>query len=183
MQGASSRQDGATVERWALLVYSVPSTPSRKRAVVWRAVKRLGALYLRDGVCALPDTPLARAGLEALAAQVAALDGAGTLIWDARLPAPTAQTLQTELTRARRAEYAEVAEGAALLLRHLRLEAEHRPFRRAELTGLTADLGRLDRWLAQIAARDYLHDGDAAPVAASLAACRAALAEQAAGAA
>jgi hypothetical protein len=85
--------------------------------------------------------------------------------------------------RARQAEYAEVADAASALLRHLRDEADHRRFRRAEIAGLTADLGRLDHWLAQIMARDYLGSGDAAAVATSLAACRAALGEQAKGAA
>jgi hypothetical protein len=181
VRDAGEHGDGAAVEQWTLLVYTVPSTPSRKRAAVWRAVKRLGALYLRDGVCVLPDTPQARVGLEGLAAQVAAEDGDATLVWDARLPAPTARTLQAELRRARQAEYAEVADTATALRLHLRHEGEHRPFRRAELAGLMADLSRLDRWLAQIAARDYLHDGDASTVAVSLAACRAALTEQVAG--
>jgi hypothetical protein len=183
MQARAAKQDAASVEAWVLLVYTVPATPSRKRAAVWREVKRLGALYLRDGVCALPDTPAARAGLERLAAQVAALGGEGTLVWEARLPTGRAQALRAELAHARQTEYAEVAEAASALLRHLRHEADHRAFRRAEITGLTADLDRLDRWLAQVVARDYLHDGDVAPVAATLAACRAALAEQAAGAA
>jgi hypothetical protein len=170
-------------ERWALLLYTVPAAPSRKRAAVWREVRRLGALYLRDGACALPDTASARAGLAALAARVAELAGQATLVYEARLSPPTAAGLRAELARARQAEYDEVTAAAAALLRHVGREAEHRAFRRAELAGLASDLGRLERWLAQIRARDYLHDGDAAAVTAALAACRAALEEQAAGAA
>ncbi|MGH2561215.1 MAG: Chromate resistance protein ChrB, partial [Thermomicrobiales bacterium] len=42
---------------WALLIYVLPSHPSRLRAAVWRDVKRAGAVYLRDGACALPERP------------------------------------------------------------------------------------------------------------------------------
>jgi hypothetical protein len=40
---------------WLLLVYKIPSRPSRLRLQVWRKLQRLGALYLQDAVCALPD--------------------------------------------------------------------------------------------------------------------------------
>jgi hypothetical protein len=48
-----------------LLIYSVPAEPSRKRAYVWREVKKLGAIYLRDGVCIQPEQPGTVAAAEA----------------------------------------------------------------------------------------------------------------------
>src|SRR5215218_6498092 len=90
---------------WTMLVYTVPAKPTRKRAAVWREVKRLGALYLRDGVCALPDTVAARSGLQALADRVLELDGQATLIWGAQLPEATSEALCTEWARIRHAEY------------------------------------------------------------------------------
>ncbi len=165
----------AAAEAWMLLVYTVPAHPSRKRAAVWREVKRLGALYLRDGVCVLPDTAAARAGLEALRERVAELGGQGTLVWQARLVPDNAAALVAELAQARQAEYAEVGAAAAELLAHVRREARHHAFDRAELVSLLADLSRLERWLGQIEARDYLRQGDPSRVAATLDACRAAL--------
>jgi len=162
---------------WTVLVYTVPAKPTRKRAAVWREVKRLGALYLRDGVCALPDTAPARTGLQALAERVLALDGEATLIWEAQLTESTSRALHAELTRIRQAEYAEAAEVAAALLQHLREEAEHHGFKHTALTSVTADLGRLQRWLGQIVACDYLQVGDPRPIAAILTACRALIAE------
>ena len=158
-----------------LLVYTVPATPSRKRAAIWREVKRLGALYLRDGVCVLPDIPTARANLEALNRQVIELGGQSTIVWQARVAAARAEPLREELARARLAEYAEIGAAAADLLLHLQREAQHHGLDRAERVTLLADLNRLERWLGQIAARDYLEDGDPAAVAATLAACHAAL--------
>src|ERR671926_528305 len=103
---------GMPTQVWALLIYRVPASPSRKRATVWREVKRLGALYLRDGVCALPDAHAARAGLAALAERVEDLGGQATLAWDAHLSAGAAEALFAEWERARQIEYAEVAEAA-----------------------------------------------------------------------
>jgi len=117
----------------------------------------------------------ARAGLETLSERVAELGGQGTLVWQAQLSPPTAEALLTELARARQAEYDEIRAAAADLLRHLQQEEQHHDVDRAERASLLGDLSRLERWLAQVVARDYLHHGDPAPVTATLAACRAAL--------
>jgi hypothetical protein len=41
--------------RWVLMVYRLPREPSRHRVAVWRKLRDLGALYLQDGVAALPE--------------------------------------------------------------------------------------------------------------------------------
>ena len=97
---------------WALLIYTVPATPSRKRAAVWREVKRLGAIYLRDGVCVLPDTASARDGLEALSQRVVELGGQSAVVWQAQLAACAADALLAEFAQAREAEYADIVAAA-----------------------------------------------------------------------
>jgi DNA-binding transcriptional regulator PaaX len=44
-------------QRWFVLVYKLPSEPSRYRASVWRKLKAAGAVYLQNGVAALPNDP------------------------------------------------------------------------------------------------------------------------------
>ena len=39
---------------WLLLIYRVPSEPSRLRSAVWRRIKSLGAIYLQNSAAALP---------------------------------------------------------------------------------------------------------------------------------
>jgi hypothetical protein len=164
---------------WTLLIYTVPASPTRKRAAVWREVKRLGALYLRDGVCALPDTEAARTGLETWAERVHELGGQASVAWSAQLSAASAAALHAELIEARQTEYAEVTEAALELLRHIRTEARHHSFDRAVRVSLSGDVTRLERWLQQIIARDYLQVGDPGAVAAALADCRGELQQQA----
>jgi hypothetical protein len=42
---------------WTLLVYRIPTQPSKLRLNVWRKLSSLGALYLQDAVCVLPSKP------------------------------------------------------------------------------------------------------------------------------
>jgi hypothetical protein len=73
------------VERphWVLLVYRLPREPSRHRVAVWRKLRDLGALYLKDGVAALPEDAVTREQLEWLQLRVREAGGEATL-WEAR---------------------------------------------------------------------------------------------------
>src|SRR5688500_6070286 len=75
---------------WLLLIYSVPSQPSRLRAAVWRDLKKAGAVYLRDGVAVLPARPETTATFREIAARIVESGGEGTLVEGARLPAERA---------------------------------------------------------------------------------------------
>src|SRR5215212_3334419 len=93
---------------WLLLIYSVPSEPSRKRASVWREVKKAGALYLRDGVCILPQRPDTLAAFRRIAAMVEDFQGQVTLVDRAYLSAERGAAVITALRTAREDEYREV---------------------------------------------------------------------------
>src|SRR5215210_8900163 len=40
---------------WFVLIYKLPAEPTRLRASVWRKLKAAGAVYLQNGVAALPE--------------------------------------------------------------------------------------------------------------------------------
>lgn len=46
-----------STKTWCLLVYKIPSQPSRLRLQIWRKLQRMGAVYLQDAVCLLPSRP------------------------------------------------------------------------------------------------------------------------------
>jgi uncharacterized protein YdbL (DUF1318 family) len=140
---------------WLLLVYTVPSEPSRKRAHVWREVKKLGAVYLRDGVCLLPQRQDTLAAAETIARKVEEFEGQATVISAAHLEQPRATEAVRQFQTARAEEYAEIAREAERLLEHVARETEHRDFTFAELEELEQDLGKLKRWYAQVQQRDY----------------------------
>src|SRR4051794_27234862 len=101
--------------RWLLLVYTVPPTPTRLRAYIWRQLKQLGAIYLRDGVCVLPDEPVTRTRLVAIADRVRDVGGEATLAEHAELDPQTAQRVRAQSREARQLEYAAVLDSSAAL--------------------------------------------------------------------
>jgi vacuolar-type H+-ATPase subunit I/STV1 len=139
---------------WHLLIYTVPSLPSRKRAAVWREVKRIGAVYLRDGVCALPARADTLATLFDVAQQIEDLGGQATVAKSCEIDAAKSLVI-LETTRSQRAaEYADLMEEITAFLGHIRQEMERRAFTFRQIEDLEADLGKLQRWLAQVTARD-----------------------------
>lgn len=140
---------------WLLLIYTVPAEPSRKRASVWRDVKKLGAVYLRDGVCVVPELPETAAAVEAIAAKIDEFDGQVTLVRGAALDPARAEVLVAQFKVARAAEYTEISREAERLLEHVARETEHREFSFAELEELEEDLTKLKRWMSQVQSRDY----------------------------
>jgi hypothetical protein len=140
---------------WTLLVYTVPSEPSRLRAAVWRDVKKAGAVYLRDGVCALPERPETAAAFRAIAERVRASNGQVTLVGGAILDEERAVAVAAEANATRAEEYREIAREAERFLAHTAMERNHRLLTEAELAVLEADLGKLRRWFEQVGARDH----------------------------
>jgi hypothetical protein len=163
---------------WLLLIYTVPAKPTRKRAYIWREVKKIGAVYLRDGVCALPQRPETVAAVEAIAARVREFEGEAAVVTEARLDAARSEAVIVAFMSARAEEYAEITREAERLLEHIAHETNHRDFTFAELEELEEDLGKLRRWMSQVQARDYFPDGSTFTATEQLLAeCEAALAE------
>lgn len=144
---------------WLLLIYTVPAEPSRKRAFIWRELKKIGAPYLRDGVCILPERPETLELAGGIVAKVAEFGGEATLVSGARLAPARSAALVDQFRSARAEEYRDIARDAGQLLAHVARETEHREFTYAELEELEADLGKLRRWTAQVRARDYFGAG------------------------
>ncbi len=149
--------------RWVLLVYRIPREPSRHRVAVWRKLRDLGALYLQDGVAALPEDAVTREQLEWLQLRVREAGGEATL-WEAR-PGTVAE--EGELVRAFRASREEA-------YRAIIAEAE-RVRRKAEMGGgkvLLEQLGKLEREFRAERRRDYFRSSLRADAAATLKAAR-----------
>ena len=149
--------------RWVLLVYKLPREPSRHRVAVWRKLRDLGALYIQDGVAALPEDAVTREQLEWLQLRVREAGGEATL-WEAR-PGTLAEEAKLVATfRASREEaYRAIVAGA------------ERVRRKAEMGGgavLAEQLGKLEREFRAERRRDYFRSHLRAEAAAALKAAR-----------
>jgi hypothetical protein len=160
---------------WLILIYTLPSDPSRLRATIWRDLKKAGAVYLRDGVAVLPERPETATAFRTIATQITGFGGQATLVEGATLDADRASLITAQVNANREEEYADVARAAAGFLDHIGREQEHRRLTVTDLAEIAADLGKLRRWAGQIRDRDYF--GAAADHADNLLArCDAALA-------
>jgi len=128
-----------------LLVYRLPREPSRHRVAVWRKLRDLGALYLKDGVAALPEDAVTREQLEWLQLRVREAGGEATL-WEGR-PGTVAE--EAELVEEFRSSREEA-------YRSITAEAE-RLRRKAQMGGgaLLEQLGKLERGFRAERRRDY----------------------------
>ena len=140
--------------RWLLLIYTVPRSPSRLRATIWRELKKVGAVYLRDGVCALPEREATQTALTTIATRVREFGGQASLA-TAHLDPESSTRIVEEASAARASEYTELTGDAERFLEHVAREREHRKLTYAEVEELEGDLEKLRRWFEQMRARDY----------------------------
>ena len=145
-----------------LLVYRLPREPSRHRVAVWRKLRDLGALYLKDGVAALPEDAVTREQMEWLQLRVREAGGEATL-WEGR---PGTLAEEAELVGDFRASREEA-------YRTITAEAE-RLRRKAQMGGkaLMEQLGKLEREFRAERRRDYFRSPLRSEAAAALKAAR-----------
>jgi hypothetical protein len=148
-----------------LLVYRLPREPSRHRVAVWRKLRDLGALYLQDGVAALPEDAVTREQLEWLQLRVREAGGEATL-WEGR-PGTVAE--EAELVEAFRASREEAYRTIIAEAQHLR--------RKAAMGGgvLSERLGKLEREFRAERRRDYFRSPLRGEAAGALKAAREAM--------
>lgn len=139
---------------WLILIYTVPRLPSRLRATIWRELKKVGAVYLRDGVCVLPERAETQAAVDAIAGKVREFGGKATVA-TSRLDDETVTFIIAESTAARAEEYTDLERDAEQFLAHVAYEREHRELTYREVEELEADRDKLGRWFHQVQARDY----------------------------
>ena len=170
-------QAGRTGQAWLLLVYRVPSEPTRLRAGVWRRLKGLGAVYLQNSVAAMPATPAAERAFRKLRHDIVEMSGSALLL-EATALVGEAEILAC-FQAARDDEYEEITDRCRDFLAQVAKEhvAEHFTF--AELEENEVDLAKLQSWFAKVAERDVFGAPARAATEAALTDCGRALEEYA----
>ncbi len=127
------------------MVYRLPREPSRHRVAVWRKLRDLGALYLQDGVAALPEDAVTREQLEWLQLRVREAGGEATL-WEGRPGTVAEESELVEAFRSSREEaYRAIIAGAERLRRKAQMGGG----------GVLEQLGKLEREFRAERRRDY----------------------------
>jgi Protein ChrB, N-terminal len=170
---------GADADRgWLVLIYRVPSEPSRLRSAVWRRLKSLGAIYLQNSAAALPAGPSAERALRKLRSQILDMQGTAVLLSCAVLAGET--EVRAAFEAARDDEYEEIVDRCEDFLAQVRKEYVADHFTYAELEENEVDLVKLRNWFARIRQRDVFGAGGRPAAEKALEACQASLDDYAA---
>jgi hypothetical protein len=162
-------------DQWLVLSYVLPSEPSRKRVLVWRHLRKLGAIYLDTGVWFLPNSDAVRPSIEAILAEVLEMGGKFYSFVASSTRELQNENLRDIYSRVRREEYLDLLQKCERYLAHVERVTRAGDFQFAEVEELEEDLEKRRRWLAQIVARDAFGIEDRQTVEACLKRCEEAL--------
>lgn len=163
---------------WLLLIYRIPSEPTRLRAAVWRRLKGLGAIYLQNSAAALPATPANERALRKLHHDIVGMSGTAALLSCAVLVGE--RDIVAAYQAARDDEYEEIADKCQDFQGQVAKEYEADHFTFAELEENEEDLAKLRNWLAKVTDRDVFGASGRDATLTALADCERVLEEYAA---
>jgi DNA-binding transcriptional regulator PaaX len=164
-----AEQSASEPAGWLLLVYRVPSEPSRLRATVWRRIKSLGAIYLQSSAAALPASVTAERALRRLRSEILDMSGTAVLLSCDVLAGET--DIRAQFQAARNDEYEEIVDKCNDFISGVEKEYTENHFSFAELEENEVDLVKLRTWLARVRERDVFGADGLQQVLTSLAEC------------
>ena len=141
---------------WLLLIYKVPSEPSRGRVSIWRELKRSGGIYLQQAVCILPASPANVELLQRIRERITGLEGVSWYFEVSRLPAAEQAELVQLFLEATRKEYAEIVEECeTTFVKEIEFERFRENYTFEEAEEIRQDLEKLRRWFDKVQSRDW----------------------------
>jgi hypothetical protein len=139
---------------WLILIYKVPTEPSRLRVSVWRRLKGLGAIYLQSSAAALPAGASAERALRKLRHEITQMAGSAVLLRSTLLGGGS--DVAAMFRAARNDEYDEIIDKCDDFLAGIDKEFHAEHFSFAELEENEVDHTKLVNWLAKVRDRDVL---------------------------
>jgi len=160
-------------EQWLLLVYRIPSEPTRLRAAVWRRLKSLGAVYVQNSAAVLPAGRASEHALRRLRHEIVDMDGSAVLMSCTALVG--GQDVHALFQAARDNEYEEILDKCQDFHAGLEKEYAAEHFTYGELEENEVELVKLRNWFAKVQTRDVFGAPRRSKAAAALEVCESAL--------
>ena len=136
-----------------LLIYKIPSEPTRLRAAVWRKVKNIGALYIQNSVCILPANKESERHFRQLKREIEEMGGESYLFRSGLIASPDNIVIDL-FNLARDEEYGEIVDKCQDFFREIEKEINNSHFSYAELEENEEDLEKLRKWYEKVVVRD-----------------------------
>ena len=144
------------IDGWLVFVYRVPPEPSNNRVSVWRELKRIGALYLQQCVCVVPNRADLRESVAAIRERTAKLGGSSNLFEVSTIAADEELSLTSGFRDLTAKQYAEIVEECEVkFVKEIEFERFRQNYTFAEAEEIEQDLDKIRRWYARVQERDW----------------------------
>jgi len=151
------REERARVpQRFLLLVYRMPGKPTAGRVAVWRTLKKIGAVYLQDSVCVLPDTVAQRREIAPVLERIDLEDGRYHLLPLRKLPAEEEAKLLSLFSEQSALHYREIVENCEVnFVKEVEFEHFRRNYTYEEAEEIRMEFDKICTWFSRVEARDW----------------------------
>lgn len=160
---------------WVLLLWQIPTEPSRYRVAVWRQLRRSGAVPLAPGVWVLPAGPAFQPDVDRAAELCRNAGGTFAVIDASPRDEASAAMIGDVFRTVRIDEWAEFVADCGKFEREIAHEIQKQKFTFVELEEEEQSLSRLRRWYRDLKKRDVLELADAKTAEEQLRVCTTAL--------
>jgi len=160
---------------WLLVSVTTAGGPSELSLYAWRRLRSLGARYLQNSVCVLPNRPAPAKEAADLADRVRRNGGHARVFPIELADADHEAAMTAAFSAERTGEYSAVVARSAAFLADIGRDRGRATY--PEVEESEADLRRLERWLASIRERDYFEAPGYGDAVAAVDGCARALAE------
>jgi hypothetical protein len=175
---ATDEDTGYEPDGWLLLIYRVASEPSSNRVWVWRELKRIGALYLQNCVCIVPDRPDLHEAILAVRERIDAMEGSSNLIEIPKLSNRDRQSVISEFQALVSLQYEEIIEECQTkFVKEIEFERFRGNYSFAEAEEISRDLDKIRDWYDVVKNRDWFNAPGREQVAEEIGHCEALLEE------
>ncbi|MCL2419182.1 MAG: hypothetical protein FWD04_07810 [Conexibacteraceae bacterium] len=144
------------MKRFLLLVYRMPAKPTAGRVAVWRNLKKMGAVYLQDSACVIPDTAALRRELSPILERLDAGGGRYHLLPLRTLPPDEEQKLIDLFVQQSAGHYREIIEDCEVnFVKEIEFEHFRENFTYEEAEEIRMDFEKLSTWFDRVRERDW----------------------------
>lgn len=161
------------------MTYKVPPEPAAKRIALWRRLKGMGAVYLQNGVCLLPQTDEHMRQLKMLENDVTEMGGETVLLVTTSLDKNQEDKVVARFKADRDDQYREFLGKCEAFEAEIAKEIAKQKYTYAELEEEDSDLKKLQSWIERIRSLDFYEASLAASASERMKHCESLLADYA----
>ena len=134
----------------------MPPNPTAGRVGVWRHLKKLGAVYLQDSACVIPDTAALRRELSPILERIDAGEGRYHLLPVRKLPSSEEAKLVELFVEQSADHYREITENCEVnFVKEIEFETFRKNYTYEEAEEIRMEFEKIGTWFERVSSRDW----------------------------